>query len=310
MLDRTNHERLAAQATARMQAAIIADRYISRTDNNPPQPLESENFESLDDLERAAITAEAAGPDDDFSQVAIDPDKQLKGAAEAFAELKAWMTETPVIQTPATAKLGADWKHRTSIALKGADDERDAKVRPLNEKVKAENAKYKAVTKPLTDLFDQLRARLTAHERAETAKREAAAALVRQQAEEAARIAQEAEAQLAEAVDDAAQGAEADVGSAIEAVEAAMHEAGRLQRQAAVAERDSHVRIPSAMGRAVSARTYRELIVADVEAAILAIRHMGLTERLADAICLEAKAFKATWGELPEGVTENVEKRI
>jgi hypothetical protein len=306
LADNTNHNRLAAQATARLQAAIIADRYIPAADR---QVASSDNF---DQLERDAIAAEAAGDDDGelTRPLQVDPDKQLKGAAEAFAELKAWMTETPVIQTPAIAKLGADWKNRTSIALKSADDERDAKVRPLNEKVKAENAKYKAVTKPLTDLFDQLRARLTGFDRAETAKREAAAAVVRAAAEEAARITEAAQAQLAEAVDDAAQGAETDVGGAIQAVEAAMHEAGRLQRQTAVAERDSHVRIPSAMGKAVSARTYRELIVADVEAAILAIRSMGLTERLADAICLEAKAFKATWGELPEGVTENSEKRI
>jgi hypothetical protein len=308
-LDRTNHERLAAAATARMMASVIADKYIPAADRQVA-PTDNQS-DDLDQLERDAIAAEGAEPDDDdFSQVEIDPDKELKCASVAFAELKAWMETTPVIVTPEIAKLGADWKHRTSISLKAADDERDAKVRPHNEHVRKVNAAYKIVLDPLDRLFKELRSRLTTFERAETAKREAAAALIRQHAEDAARIAREAEAQLAEAVDDAAQGAESDVGGAIETVEAALQVAARLQRQAAVAERDSHVRIPSAMGKAISGRTYKELIVADLEAAIIAIRHMGLTERIADAICLEAKAFKATWGELPEGVIENSEKRI
>jgi hypothetical protein len=307
--DRTNHERLSEQTNARLRAAEIADRYIPRTHNDPPAPIE--DFDSLDDLERAAISAENAGPDDDdFSQAPVDPDKQLKGAAEARDELNAFLTATPVISSAKDAKAGADWKHRSTIALKQADEERDAKVRPLNEEVRAINAIYKVVTKPLGDLVAELRSRLTVYDHAETAKREAEAAAVRAAAEEAARVAQEATAELTEAIDDAAQGAEADVGTLAVRLEAAQREAAKLNRQAAVAERDSHVRIPSVMGRAVSGRTYRELIIADVEAAILAIRVMGLTERIADAICLEAKAFKATWGELPEGVTENSERRI
>jgi hypothetical protein len=316
LVDQTNHNRLAELTNARLRAAAVADRYIPRTHNEPPVPISNDDFESFDALERAAIAAESAGPDDDGELTyqtppVIDPDKQLKGAQEAFDELNTFLTATPVIQAAAEAKAGADWKHRTSIALKLLNDERDAKVRPLNDQVDAINERYNKKTRnPLKALFDELCKRLDGYRKAEEDRREAIAAAARAAAEEAARVAQAAAAELEDAVDTAAQGVETDVGALTQTLDEAARTAAALARQAAVAERDSKVRISSVMGPAVSAQTYRELIIADVEGAILAIRAMGLTERIADAICLEAKAFRATWGELPEGVSENKERRI
>jgi paraquat-inducible protein B len=302
MLDRTDHQRLAEQTTARIRAAAIADRYIPRTDNNPPQPIQGDDFDSLDD-DDGELTYEPPPQ--------VDPDKQLKAAREAMGELNVWLTATPVVQTPAVAKLGADWIGRSRIALKALDEERDAKVRPLNEQVKKINETYNQDTKnPFKQLVDELCKRVDVFRVAEEKKRTALADAIRLAAEQAAREAAAASAAVVEAVDNAAQGAEEDVGTLIANAEAAMHDARKLARQSTVAERDCNVRIPSVMGKAVSARTYRELIVADIEAAIIALRAMGLTERIADAICLEAKAFKAIWGELPEGVSENSERRI
>ena len=312
LADNTNHNRLAALATARLTAATIADRYIPAA-GRTVTPSDNE-FDADDQLERDAITADNAGPDDEgelTNPPLPDPDKYLKGAREAKVELNTWLTTTPVIQTLAQAKLGADYIGRTRIALKLLDEERVGKVKPLNDQVDEINATYNKETKnPLKLLFDQLCARVDTFRKAEETQRKAAADRIRLAAEEAARVAQEARARVTEVIDDAAQGAETDIGSMIDDAEAVLHVAAKLQRQANVAERDSNVRIPSVMGRAVSARTYRELIVSDIEAAVLAIRSMGLTEGLQDAICTEARKFKATWGELPEGVTENSERRI
>lgn len=308
MLDQTDHNRLAELANARLRAPQIADRYILRTDNRPPEPVAD-----LDQLERDAILAEAAGPDDDelIRQVPVDPDRELKGAREAYGELNVFMIDNPVIQTPAAAKLLADFVIRSRIALQQLDKERVGKVKPFNDKVDEINAEYNKKTKnPFKLLYDLACKRLDEYRKTEEKKRQVAAALIAAAAAEAARLAEAAKVAVVEAVDDAAQGAETDVGSMIVQAEAAMADARKLARQSTIADRDAVVRIPSSMGRTVAARTYKDLLVADLDAAILAIRSMGLTEALEEAICTEARKFKATWGELPEGVTENSERRI
>jgi hypothetical protein len=290
LLDRTNHTRLAAAANARIAAAAIADRYIPAVDrqvtpgdNGPPEAIEDDGI--------------AARP----------VRSQTESAQEATVELNDFLTATPVIETLDQAKLAGDFKVRTSGTLQDLDKERDRKVRPLNEQVKKINDAYKVFSKPLGELFDELRRRLKGYGNAERARREAEAERVRAAAEVAERAAITATVARDEAIEDASLGTEVDVGALIKEANAAERLAARAGRQAQIAERDAHVRIPSSMGRAISSRKTPIINVID---AVQAVKILGLTEKIAIAIRQSALAYEEAYGELPAGVTRTYERRM
>ena len=82
----------------------------------------------------------------------------------------------------------------------------------------------------------------------------------------------------------------------------------RTEREAQRAERGTKVRIGSMMGgKALSARTETILTIDDAQALIAA---MGLSERTAESLKTDARAFFKETGEWPDGITATKQRSI
>ena len=121
-------------------------------------------------------------------------------------------------------------------------------------------------------------------------------------------MAREAEAREKEAIEGAAVGEVTDVGGFIVEADAAFNQFQKADRAVAIAERDVPVRISSMMGgRALSMRTTEILLLDDP---IKAIRAIGITEKIRDAILSSARDYRKLKGELPKGVSATHERKI
>lgn len=259
-------------------------------------------------LEKDANNEKGVRFDLDVWGAPAHPPGPIQSAQDNLAELTVFLKETPVIGSFAEAKLAGGWIERTRIALKTMEDERAEKVAPLNEKLSTINGAYRAIRDPLTKAYDVVKARLTKYNRDEEEKRNAEAERLRQEAAEAERLAREAEAREQDAIACADVGECTDVGTAITEADAAFGDFKRADRTAAVAERQSKVRIPSMMGgKSISMRTVEVLTVTD---ACEAINNMGLTDKIRDAILSSARDFRKAYGDLPDGVSATQQRQL
>ena len=237
-----------------------------------------------------------------------NPPDNLALAPDTIADLAAILKETPAVTDADSAKaikLAIDRGRKVGQDL---EDERKAKVKPLNDTVKDINGQYKAVTDPLAKIVDQLKNNLGAYVAAEERRREAEAAAARKAAEEAARLAQEAAERERKAREDASVGdCDADVGATIVQTDEAIRLAELKAREAARADRDTHVKIGGGYGHAASLRTVETLHVVNAAAALASI---GCTERIAEALITEARAFRKEWGTLPAGIEARTERKL
>lgn len=237
-----------------------------------------------------------------------NPPGPLDHAVDAMAELRAFLADNPVIQTPAQAKEGGAYIERTRIALGAMETERTSRVGPLNAEVAEINSSYRTIREPLEKVLQELRARLTKFAAEEEAKRIAEAKRLAAERAEAERLAREAEAREKEAIEGAAVGEVTDVGGFIVEADAAFNQFQKADRAVAIAERDVPVRISSMMGgRALSMRTTEILLLDDP---IKAIRAIGITEKIRDAILSSARDYRKLKGELPKGVSATHERKI
>ena len=235
-------------------------------------------------------------------------------AAPVIEDLRTWLRANPVIVCDTESRAAKAVADRVAAALAAVEAERDGKVRPLNEQVRAINAEYHALHntnsgKPgLWDkMLAELRRRMTTFARAEEERRHKAAEAARIAAEHAKRLALEAEAREREAIEDAGFGVETDAATATATADAAFAQARRAKNVALRAERDTKVRIVGGAGSAVSLRNKETLAVADWRAAI---EEMGLTVGIADAILTAARSYRKALGELPAGITATIERSL
>jgi len=246
---------------------------------------------------------------------ANNPPGALELAKPIVEELGQFLNDFPVIANDGEARKAKAISDRVFLALKSVEEERDSKVRPLNERVAAINAEYHHWfstndKKPglWGTLLRELKVRLTNFARVEEQKRRQAAEAARRAAEEAERKAREAEARERETAAEAAQGVcDTDFAGATEQADAAFAEFQRASRFAARAERDTKVRIAGGFGKAISLRNEETLTVTDWRAAI---QEIGMTDRIAEAIITEARAFRKSMGELPAGITATHERSL
>lgn len=229
----------------------------------------------------------------------------LEFATTSMNLMTAFLNDNPVISDGATAEAAKVQIETARGCLAGMETERDAKVRPLNEKVADINGVYKAVSTPFKRVLDEVRKRLTDYGDAVRAERERVAAEARRKADELIAQAREKERLEQEAIENARVG-EIDAGVAERIVEAdaAFKDAARANRQAAVAERDAEtVRIGGGSGRSLGMRTTTTLTLDDP---IKAITAMGgkVSEKTAEAILSDARAWrKLNDQKWPAGVT-------
>ena len=230
-------------------------------------------------------------------------------------DISAWMADNPVIQDEDKAREAKKLLDRAKTSAAEIEDERDRKVRPLNEEVAAINAAYKAIhntdaKKPgiFDKVVNELKARFAVFLRAEEVRRQAEAEAKRRAAEEAERIAREAEATEREAIANAQAGElGVDVTQVVVEADSRFSEFKKADREAARAERDSHVRIGGGWGKSAALRTVETLILDDP---IAAIRSIGVNEGIRDAILTAARAYRKLHGKLPNGVSAVTERNL
>ena len=228
--------------------------------------------------------------------------------ADTVAEASKWLANNPVIETEDDAREAAKYEKRLKASFDELEAERDGKVRPLNDQVKAINEEYKSAQKPITEARNAVKNRLTAYALEEEQKRLAEARKLAALAAEAERIAREAEEREREAKDNAAQGeVGVDVIAATTEADQAFSRFKKADHAAAIAAKDSTVRIGTGWGRAASLRTKEILSVSDAHKAFAV---MGLSDNLREALLTDARAYRKQHGKLPEGITSETKREM
>ena len=236
------------------------------------------------------------------------PPDMTATAVETMRDLSDWMAENPVIQSMENAREAKVFIDRAKLCIKDLEDERDGKVRPLNEQVKEINAYYKGPRSSLETVLSELNARVAAFVLAEERKREAAAREAARIAAEAEARAREAERLEQEALASAASGElGVDVAAHVTDADDAFKEYERANRQAALAERETHVKIGGGFSRSISLRSKETLVVTDP---IAALNDLGLTEDISEAIVKTARAYRKLRGKLPTGVISETREEL
>ena len=244
-----------------------------------------------------------------------NPPTPIEFASATIGELSTWMADHPVIQSEEDAREAKLLIDRAKAALEAVETERDGKVRPLNEQVKAINGEYKALhntdaKSPGTfdKVLGELKQRLGAFLLAEEARRAREAEDARRKLEEAERVAREAEAREAEALANAAAGEiGVDVAAVTQEADTAFKDYERQSRFAERAERDTKVKIGGGFGNAASLRTKETLILEDAKACLKAV---GVTEKVREALLSAARDYRKLKGELPKGVRAETERAL
>lgn len=237
-----------------------------------------------------------------------NPPSKIQDAQEATQRLGHFLRINPAIDhtnaTEAAALIDASRR-----VAKDLDDERRGRVDPLNEQVKDINATYKPVRETFEKLLDALKDRVSQFARREEQRRQAEAAEARRIADAAAAVARAAELQEQAIAIDNAFGVPSDFNPAdiTAAADQAFATFERADRTAARAERNTPVRLATPMGRAVSLRTTETLHVDDWH---MALRDMGLTEGIKEAILTAARAYRKLHDKLPAGVRAETERGV
>lgn len=236
------------------------------------------------------------------------PPDMTATASDVMNQMSDWLSENPVIQEEHQAREAKLYLDRGKLCIQDLEAERDSKVRPLNEQVAATNAYYKESREPLRRVLDILGGRLHDFIRAETEKREAIAEAARKKAEEAKRLAREAEEEERNKLEDAAAGElDIDVAKVTGDADQKFSDFQRAQREVALAERETRVKIGGGIGRAIGLREKETLVLDNIRAAL---DDLGVTEDIREAVLKGARTFKRLHNRLPKGVSSTWESKI
>lgn len=236
-------------------------------------------------------------------------------AEEAQSAVSDFLNSVPVISEGEHLVNAKRLVENSRGIMAEMEAERDELVRPLNEQVAGINAKYKAIhnadsKKPGTfdKVLGELKARLTAYAVAEEAKRAAAAEEARKVAEQAEAAAREAERLEQQAKMDASVGViDTGVAQAIAQADEAFSEFEQASRFAARAEKQTTFRIGDGRTKSLGMRTEKTLILESYAKAITAI---GPNDKIRDAVLSAARDYRKLHGKLPDGVTETSERKF
>ncbi len=244
-----------------------------------------------------------------------NPPGPIDAGHDTMRALSDWMKECPVIETEDHAREAKKLLDRAKGCTGEIEAERDRLVRPLNDEIDGINAQYKSVhnkdaKKPglLDRVVNELKSRLSAFLAAEETRRQAEAdhlAAVAAQAESAAR---DAEAKEKEAIENAKAGAlDVDVTQVVVEADSRFAAFKKANREAARADKNSHVKIGGGWGNAASLRTKETLVLVSYAKAITAI---GPNDKIRDAILSAARDYRKEKGSLPEGVISETTREL
>lgn len=230
------------------------------------------------------------------------PPSAIELAQTAAKDLAAFLSENPALMDREAAKTAKLQRDRLYATIKELTEAEKAEAAPIKLQVEAIRARYLPVSAKLNTLKAELNDRIDAFLKREQAERVAEAEAKLREAERLRLEAVAAEEKLNQTKDEAKQGVFGDIGAALDDAAKAVGDAAKAQRQAAVAIRDAAtVRLGGGFGRAVGLRVKKQLILTDWKAAIKSI---GLTEALQDAILTAARVYHRDHGAWPRGVEE------
>lgn len=233
---------------------------------------------------------------------------EIEIARDAMDDLNKFLTDTPVIENEEQVKVGTLFVERVRKTLADLDDARKAEVRPHNDEVKAINHVYGNASRPLNTLLNELKFRLTDYAGREEALRIREADEARKAADALEMEARTAEAREQEAKQNATQGEVTDVAAAVIEADQRFQEFQRADRAAAIAERNVPVKLASQLGgKALGLRTKETLVLDDAYAAI---REMGVTEKIRDAVLSAARDYRRLHEKLPAGISTTTTRSI
>lgn len=243
-----------------------------------------------------------------MNQIGHNNPDMTETVGDVSRELSAWLGQHPVIENEDDAREGKKLSDRARLGLQDLEAERIGKVKPLNDKVAEINSGYRLPRETLRSILDELQFRLTDFIAREEAKRIKEAEEKRRIAEEAEAAARAAEIEEQKLIDAARVGElDLDVGQKIEETNKAFKDFKKAEREAVRAERDSRVKIGGGFGRAMSLRTQEILTVIDVQAAV---KDIGATPAIIEAVISSAKAYRKMRGTLPSGVSSRTENKV
>jgi molecular chaperone GrpE (heat shock protein) len=230
------------------------------------------------------------------------PPSPIDLAQAAANDLAAFLKNNPAFVDRDSARRGKLHRDRLYASIKDVGEAEKAEQKPLKDQLEAIQTRYVPIALKLSNLKTELNERIDAFLKRERDALAIEAAEKIRVAEEMRLTARAAEERLNQTKDDAKQGVFGDIGGAIDDASKAIAQAARAQRQAAVALRDSAtVRLGGGFGRAVGIRAKKRLVLTDWEAALKVI---GLTESLQDAILTASRHYHREHGAWPRGVEE------
>lgn len=236
------------------------------------------------------------------------PPSPVESAREATTDLGRFLSDNPVIENQDRAKTGTLYVERVRKTLQDLEAARKEAVKPHNDKVKHLNLSYGNISRPLETILHELRYRLTDYAGREEAKRIAVATEKRRLAELAEMEARVAEQRERDAKSNATIGEITDVAAAVIEADTKFQDYQRADRVAAVAERSTSVRFASQLGgKALSLRTKETLVLDD---AFAALRDIGVTDKIKEAILSAARDYRRLHEKLPAGVSAELKREI
>ena len=230
----------------------------------------------------------------------------INGARANYVFVAKFLSDTPVIETTEHATKAANFIEQARKTVQDMEAERRGQVDPLNAQVKTINDDYRLPRESIEGLLAELKRRLKTFDDAEEAKRAAEFERLKLAAEEAERVAREAEAREQEAMLEADCGVITDVGAAIVEADKTFDSFLKSARIVARAKKQLNVRHNGGFGRAVSMRNSETLLLHN---AVEAIEAMGVTEAIKEAILTSARAYHKLNGRLPAGVKAETERK-
>jgi hypothetical protein len=237
-----------------------------------------------------------------------NPPSPIETTHDALADLRAYLIDNPVIQTGIQAKQGSLLVERTRKLFQDIEDARKAEVGPLNEQVKTINSRYRDARGPLESVLTELCVRLNLFTVREEERRRQEADEKRLAAEALEMEARRAEEAEREAKQNATMGEIVDVADRIVEADQAFSRFQKAERAAAVAERDTHVRLPSQLGgKALSLRSKETLTV---DNALKAMSEIGSHPKINESILVAAREYRKRFGRLPAGVSASHTRSI
>jgi hypothetical protein len=237
-----------------------------------------------------------------------NPPSQIETVHETARALSDWMAERPIIESEEIAREAKVFIDRGKLALADLETERDSKVRPLNEQVKEINTAYKRPRDILSGVVAEIQARISRFIRAEEERRVAVAQEAARIARESELRAREAERLELEAFERASVGElSVDITAHVAAANSAFAAFQKADREAARAEKETKVKIGGGFKNALSLRQKETLVIEDHEKAVKAL---GLTDAIKEAIFTSARAYRTQFEELPPGVISQKERTL